>query len=303
MFSKDGLKRLYGILASKELTLILFGVICAASLPGAFSERRGYYASPFFMGPLWLLGLHLLLCTVQRLKTIPLPVLIIHTGVLATLAGAAVTATGFVATANIYEGGTIDRVYRWDRDENFFLGFTVTVKKIGMEYYPVPVRVGVLRGNEKAGLFTLKTGESFNLGEYAVRIDALDDGSESLELSVFHQGQFIGRTATSGMSELPPGFPYSFVLVAYKNPAPRQVRVDLSLARGPELTAEGTLAANEPFDWQGFRFSNTQIERDPYGNPYAGIQITRDPGRPLVYAGFVMLLAGLLFWTYRRLRA
>ena len=112
------------------------------------------------MALLGLVGVSTLVCTVNRIKTIPLPVIIIHGGVILSLAGAVVSSFGFVATVNVYEGYPVHEVFRPDRDVDVPLGMDLTVTKMNMAYYPVPVQVGVLKGNEKYGLFTLKTGES-----------------------------------------------------------------------------------------------------------------------------------------------
>jgi hypothetical protein len=39
----------------------------------------------------------------------------------------------------------------------------------------------------------------------------------------------------------------------------------------------------------------TEVNTDPYGRSYAGIQISRDPGVPYLYAGFVIFSLGLVF--------
>ena len=44
------------------------------------------------------------------------------------------------------------------------------------------------------------------------------------------------------------------------------------------------------------------LGKDPQGRYYSGFQIVRDPGVPLVWTGFVLLLAGLFlsFYFYHR---
>jgi cytochrome c biogenesis protein ResB len=42
------------------------------------------------------------------------------------------------------------------------------------------------------------------------------------------------------------------------------------------------------------QFFLTRVDADRMGRGYAGIQISRDPGIPFVYAGFIILCLGLL---------
>jgi len=275
--------------------------LCLILIPTTFIEERGIYLNRAISAVLGLIGLNLLLCTLRRIKTVSMPVLILHCGTILTLAGGVVSSFGFVATVNVYEGSTVDKVYRWDIKKDIPLGVELTVKKINIDYYPIPVKVGVLKDKEKVGLFVLKTGEGFNLENYKVKVDALEFPSENLKLSIFNQGHFIGTADTSGESNLSQDFPYKFVLVAFKNPHLKRMWVDLSLSRGSAIIAEGTSEVNRPFKWQGLYFYHTATERSPYGIPYAGIQITKDPGRPYVFLGFGVTGSGAILYLIRRI--
>jgi hypothetical protein len=298
---KEGIKWIYRFLTSKGLAIGLFGAVSLIAIPGTFMEKKNIYSSPIFITILGLMCLNLLLCTLKRLKTLSMPVLILHGGVILTVIGSVISSFGFVATVNIYEGTSVNKAYRWDIKEDISLLMDLTVKKINIEYYPIPVRVGVLKGEKRAGLFELKTGESFNLEGYTVNADTLELPSENLRLSVFNQGHLIGAADTSGGRDLPADFPYRFVLVAFKNPHLKRMGVDLKLSRESEIIAEGSSEVNRPFKWQGLYFHHTSTGRDRYGIPFAGIQITKDPGRPYVFLGFSVMGIGAVLYLGRRI--
>ena len=296
------LKRTYRFLSSTELAVVLFLAVAVLAIPGTFTENRTFYAHPVFLSVLGALALNLILCTVRRFRSISVPVLILHLGVVVVCGGVIARASGFVATVNVYEGTMVDMVYRWDLDRDVPLGAELTVKRINREYYPIPVKVGVLRGEAKDSLHTLKTGDSFMLGPYRIRVDSLEFPTEVLKFSVFDQGRPVGVCDTAGVSTLPASFPYSFKLVAFQNPVLKRLWVDLALARNAAPVAEGVSEVNAPFVWEGLYFYNTQVGVDKVGMPFAGIQVVRDPGRPCVFAGFAIMGLGAILSFARRFR-
>lgn len=296
----DKSKKLLTWSASTECAVVLFLAVAAVAIPGTFTEDRSIYSSPPFLILLGAFGLNLFLCTLKRRNSLSKPVLVLHSGVLLTLTGCITTSFGYVATANIYEGTSVNRFYQWNKNEDVDLGFELLVKKINTEYYPIPVKVGVLRGQQKENLFVLKTGESFEFSGYRITAESLEPVTEHLKLAVYQQNRKIGTYYTSGESDLPPGFPYTFALVAFQNPRLKRLWVDLEINRNSEKIAGGTSEVNGPFQWGRHYFYNTQIAMDPNGSPYAGIQIVRDPGRPVVFAGFVVMGLGSALAFRRR---
>jgi hypothetical protein len=295
------LKRLYQIFISKQLAAGLFAAVCLFSVPWTFTEERYLYSDIIIRVIFGLMGLNLLACTLEKARFLSKPVIIMHIGGLVVLISGVISSFGFLATVNIYEGKMTDKVYRWDLKQDISLGVNLAVKKINAEYYPVPVKVGVKRGEEKIGLFELKTGESFGIGDYSIKADALELPSEGLRLSVFQQNNLIGSAHTSGTVDLPDNFPYRFVLVAFQNPVIKRVWVDLSISDGKEVIAEGPSEVNSPFEWNGLRFYNTEINSDKYGLLFAGLQVTKDPGRPYVFFGFSLMGIGSIMYFIKKL--
>ncbi len=286
---------IYHFLSSKRLTLFLFGVLIAVLIPESLIKEKIFFFDAATTTILTLVAINLLLCSVRRYKRISGSVLIIHLGCLITLAGGLISAFGYVATVNIYEGDSAAVFYKWDVEKDVSLGFELAVREIHTSYYPVGVKVGVLRGGEKTGLFIVKTGESFELDGYRIMVHSLDFTFRSLTLQVYGEdNRSIGIYHTQGDNELPTDFPYTFKLVSFQNPALKRIWVDISILKDNKVVVQGVTEVNHPFKWDGMGFYNTQINQDGSGTQYAGIQIVKDPGIPYVYAGFLVICIGAL---------
>ncbi|MBI5099946.1 MAG: ResB-like family cytochrome C biogenesis protein [Nitrospirae bacterium] len=293
---------LYLFFGSKKFTLGIFLVLCLFLIPRTFIKTEDIQLGTWGSMIFGLVGLNLALCTLQRIKTIAKAVIVIHVGVLMSFAGAVISSFGYIATVNIYEGKKADKVYRWDLKKDMPLGVDIMVKKINVQYYPVAVKVGVLRGKEKVGLFMLKTGESFHLEQFTVKADNLElMQAQKLNLSIYDGDNLVGTADTLGDNTLPADFPYEFKLVAYQNPSLKRLWVDLSLSKDSEVVTEGTSEVNHPLTWGKFSFYNTKVDTDEYGFPFAGIQITNDPGVPYVYVGFAVAGIGSIIFLFKRL--
>lgn len=292
--------RAFRFLASKELAAVLLILLCVVLIPRTLSRTEDISLGMLPRLLLGCLALNLVLCTVRRVRSFPRAVLVIHIGAVATLVGGVISSYGFVSTVNIYEGTSASSAYRWDVKKETPLGFSLGVRKITLDYYPVPVKVGVLKGNEKIGLFVLKTGQSFHVDRYTVTADSLELPSEDLHLSVYEGSRYVGSADTEGEDNLPEGFPYAFRLVAFKNPALKMAGADLMIMKGTKVVAEGTSRVNGPLTWGKLNFYNTSSDVDRYGNRYAGIQITYDPGKPFVYWGFGVIGLGSGMYFVRK---
>jgi hypothetical protein len=283
--------------------LCLFALLICLLIPSTFIPAL----MPALLVPirviLALLGLNLAACTLRRLKALRIATLIIHLGSLLILAGGLISTFGSVATVNVHENSSTDAVFNWNAEKEVFLGFDLRVARINTDFYPVDVKVGVLKNGRKAELVVTRTGDFFVFEGYRLHVLSLDPRAKALELAIQSlDGRRIGTFSTAGRRELPPGFPLDFQLVAFKDPAVKRVWVDLELRKNGELLVSGTSEVNRPLRWQSMQLFLTRVDADQFGRRYAGIQISRDPGIPLVYAGFAVLCLGLLLALLRWLR-
>ena len=299
--SEKGFKGLYHFLGSKEVTISLLPVLCLFLAVTTFFEENNSAVWNIAGVLIALVVTNLSLCTIQRIKILSWPVLIIHIGVIITFIGGGISTYGFVATVNIYEGTFAEKVYNWDIEKDVSLGVDILVKQLHEEYYPVPVKVGVLKHGEKKELNQLKTGESFNVEEYRIKVDSIDISAKTLKLSVFRGDDYIGSADTLGVNDLPSGFPFEFKLVAYIDPVIKRTWVDLLLMNEGRVVAEGSTEVNDPLHWNGMNFYHTATGRDKSGNPFIGIQITEDTGVEVVYTGFSIISFGGLFYIRKKI--
>ncbi|MHB8789398.1 MAG: cytochrome c biogenesis protein ResB [Desulfobulbaceae bacterium] len=280
---------------STGVALGLFALLICLLVPATFFPD----VAPALLKParalLAVIGLNLLLCTLRRLKTLRVATLLIHLGALVILGGSLISALGFIATVNIYEESSTDTVFNWDREQDVDLGFDLRVARINMAFYPVDVKVGILKNGQKAELVLTRTGDSFGFEGYRVQVLTLEPGTNELELEIrTAAGNRVGTLSTSGRRDLPLAFPLDFQLVAFKDPVVKRVWVDLEIRENGKLLASGTSEVNRPLRWQSLQFFLTRVDADGMGRGYAGIQISRDPGIPFVYTGFIILCLGLL---------
>jgi len=284
-------------LTSKKFTLFLLGALALVLIPATVSKLPLFITAGRLL--LVVLALNLSLCTVKHWHRLPSSVILIHTGVLIILVGSLISRAGFVATINIYEGDSSTTAFRWDRQADFPLGFTLTVTKINRDYYPVPVRVGVLLDGKPTKLHELRTGENFEQGGFHVEVLDLDPFAPALHFAITGpDGARVVQTATKEIPANPSAI--TLQLVAFQTPVVKRSWVDLTLTPATAPPVTGQAEVNHPLQWQGLRFYHTATSADDYGQTYAGIQIVKDQGVPLVYFGFILVCLGNGLFLFKK---
>ena len=89
-------------------------------------------------------------------------------------------------------------------------------------------------------------------------------------------------------------------------PPVREYRSQVTITEPGKPSYAATVRVNHPVYVQGYNIYQMSWgqSKDVYGRPvtYTVLQFIRDPGLPVVYAGFAVLFAGILFFTARVLR-
>jgi cytochrome c biogenesis protein ResB len=300
---KNLLSGLFSRLASLEVALAFLLLIGLAAIPGTFVDNRhAYYGSGAFILLLAGFSANLIICTIHRWRRLATSVLVVHLGILLTIAGFVVRElTGTVATINVYEGEPANKFYLPYSEVDIDLGFSLQVHKIHTEYYPVPVRIGVMKGAEKISLHTTKTGDEFTVPGYRVVVDKFISLDHAVKLFVYDGKRLIGNIEVKDTSDPLAGFPFTFRLVAFQTPQIRRSWVDLELTRPNQAPLKGESEINRPLSLHGYEFYYVQSAYDDNGRIYAGIQIVKDPGRPFTFLGMAVAALGALMAAYRRL--
>lgn len=235
--------------------------------------------------------------------------MVTHMSILLVLFGAIVGSLGFVGTVNVYVGDSTAECYNWNTGRDNPLGFNLYVENLSLRYYPVNMKIGVRdrASGEKLGEFDTREGGSFDIPGtgHRVLVEGLDVDRKEAVLKVYDGDRLTGAYDTGlldGGPQAPPLFRYTFDLLGYKEPVLKSVASTVRIIKGGKVVKRGEVEVNGPLGYEGLTIYQSSYNRDVDGRYYTGLQIVKDPGIPLVWAGFVLLVAGLFcsFYFYHR---
>ena len=300
-------------LESTKLTVALCLLLAAGGIAGsllyqgntAFGKQGPFnvFRSPLFLLPAGLLVLNILFCAAKRLGSMPFSLprtwtfAGIHLGIILLATGMILDgALGFVGTKYYYQGVPDTSYFNWreNREESF--PFRVEVVGTETRFHPLSLQVGVKdSAGNKVGLYTVREGVSFLAGETGLLLTPrrFDRETKTLMLDAEVDGRKVsGLSASAGAPATVKG--YAIASVAYANPEPSQyiVRVRFHPAGGPPVEKE--ISINRPVVFEGTSYCLVDIGADRYGNPYAGLQMTREPGEPVFWAGSLLFCVSLV---------
>ena len=228
-----------------------------------------------------------------------------HFSILLILLGALAGSLGFVGTVNVYEGGSASEYYNWNTSQDTGLGFLLCVDKLTLQHYPVGLKIEARRRDTgaKEAVFDTKEGGVLIMpsSDYTVKVGEMDMDKKEVKLKVYGGGRLEGVYDTSqpdGGSLAPPVFNYSFRLTSYQEPVLKSVASTVKLVKDDRVVKRGVIEVNSPMKFGGLSIYQTSYDRDPGGRYYSGFEIVKDPGIPVVWAGFALLLVGLFFSFY-----
>ena len=275
------------------------------------------YHSNLFTALLGLLGLNLAACTWQRQVHVRLrpDVLLTHAAVLAVLAGGMVSGiAGRRGSLPLSVGETKDLA---EGTRPFRLPFAIKLEDFRVEHYG--------SGRHLLTVTDIAAGWSEKAEVRPGAATALRGGAVHIAVRGYYPDLVMDRNVPATRSSEPanpalrleitdargvemawafarfPGFqmgPKSRYSLAYEL-APGQVkqfRSDVAVLENGWVAARRSIAVNQPLRWEGY--TRYQAGYDPDNPNYSGLLVSRDPGVPIVYGGFLLLTIGLV-WTFK----
>ena len=306
-------------LSSTKLTIALCLLLAVGGIAGsllyqgntAFGKPSTFnvFRSPLFLVPAGLLVLNILFCVIPRLREMPAgkprtwTFAGLHLGLLLLASGLAVDGvSGFVGTQYFPVGVPYAGYHNWRTGRDETLPFTVTVTGSEVLFHPRNLQLGVKdAAGKKVGLFIVREGVSFEAPGTGLVVTPrkFDEERKTLVLDASVGGaRQAGLTATAETPARVGG--YAIVPVAHFNPEPSGYVASVRFTAPGRAPEETTLRINHPASFAGTSFNIVDLDRDAYGNAIVGLQMTREPGGPLFWAG--ALLFGMSLVTHLLLK-
>jgi cytochrome c biogenesis protein ResB len=320
------------IIGSLRLTIALILLIAGVSIFGTLIEPRKaletVYHSPLFVLLLALLGVNLIFCALLRvrLRLSMVGFLTTHIGVLLVLLGAVVGgACGTAGMMQLFVGDTSHRFLTGDQIEKE-LPFSVRLNQFSVEYYnflEYPDLGDLIAADNEGNIIAkvpVEKGAEFFIGDYSIKIIdfvpdfvKLDTGevttrsqmprNPALLVSVSGGGKVSERWIFAKFPQMDHFYAHReslpFNLVFEFRERIKSYRSDVSVLdwAGGELKRQ-TIEVNSPLSYGGYAFYQASYDREQHN--WSGLQVVSDPGLPVVYAGFCLLIFGVFFILYAK---
>ncbi len=300
-------------------SLYLFFALCA--LMGTafvyqtlFNKGLPIYGSPWFAVLGLALAANILACSLRRARAASAHFLLLHAGLIVIIAGAfAAPFCRFEAQLPLRAGEASDMAQAGQT--SYRLPFSVKLENFSLEYYSRPFGRLILEENgsrrefdAKEGL-TLSTAAGDSIKVLRLTHDfGLTSRGEVVEKSPYWLNPAVQVEITAGVKkkklwffsnfpgmhdgDFPFGLSYSLEGAEIRDFASS---VTITGAGGSMTRAQ--IAVNRPLRFGGYTLYQTSY--DPADAAYSLLTVTRDSGLWLVYAGFIIFLAGVCLWLLK----
>jgi cytochrome c biogenesis protein ResB len=309
-------------LGSVKFAVSIVTLIAAACVAGTVWPKLPVFQTWWFIGLLCVLSASIATCTARRFATVRRTTgyargrafgsMLTHISFLLILAGAVVRGMwGEKGVLEFREGQTVTQ-YVTDREVKL-LPFAIGLEKFEIETYEQAADQLLVTGNDRKETLPVRLGVEQKFGEFTLTV---------LRYVPDFVVDMQTREITSRSSQ--PRNPAILVAVngpAYQNhrwlfakfpdfghganASPLQMVYAASRANGPIKSfkstvrlpdGEHTLEVNSPLSYGGYTFYQSGYNHnDP---SYTSFQVVKDPGVPVVYAGFSLMIIGLFVVFY-----
>jgi cytochrome c biogenesis protein ResB len=322
-YSRKLLKTLKSVKLAVSLLAVIAGVMIVATLlRNQMKAQRYVYHSWWFLSLLGLFCLNLVLCTAGRwsLKIRKLGTSITHTGVLVMVAGAIVGGIwGERGTLRMFPGQS-SRVCFDDKQKVIKLPFEIHLDDFTVERYSTPREALIVHLPKKqiARAFPVKVGGQYEVEDVTVTILRYEP-----DFIVLSKGKYGSRSTaprnpaiqvrvisdsqddTQWLFQKFPGMHQdeeAEVRLDYSQIAAggriKDFKSKLRLTQNGKVVASKTIEVNKPLRYEGYAIYQSSYDR--FHESWSGLEIAKDPGIILVYLGFILISAGILYALYVR---
>ncbi len=319
--------KLWKFFSSIKLAIWLLAVIAMASLAGTFipqDKSPAFYSSRWFTFLLALLSLNLAVCLLNRLplKNRSLGTFISHLSILVIFIGASIGITygekGLIRinkaeeiSSFISKGRTVDPGFSVRLDDFIYTEHIDPKEKLLV--YSAQDGQGLIAGiPTEIGVESDIAGTGYKikvlryLSDFAMDITTkvatsrsarADNPAIQVQLKNNRSGQISTFWVFARFPDMhqktDPNFKFTYQWVG-RRPKDFISKVTI-LKRGKEMISSD-VRVNKPLHFDGYTFF--QFSYDPEALGWSEIQIVKDPGVSVVYAGFVLLILGLVTIFY-----
>jgi hypothetical protein len=276
-----------------------------------FNRGAPVYGSPWFAALGALAAVNIAACSLRRARTASAHFLLLHAGLAVVILGAFTTRFfRFEAEFPLHAG--IESSEAYAGSAAYKLPFAVTLKNFSLEYYAEPLGRLTVETDGVAKTYDAKAGTAIELPGRAsikvlrsVRDFGLTAKKEVIEKSPYWHNPAVQLEIKAGgksrklwffsnfpamhAQSLPFGVVYGLEQAEVKN---FTSAVAVRTSAGSEFTAE--IAVNKPLKVDGYTLYQTSY--DPAEAGYTLLTVTLDRGVWIVYAGFALILIGVLLW-------
>ncbi len=226
---------------------------------------------------------------------------VVHLSLLLIMAGALLGGAGFVGTGQLYAGHSTQSYFDWDAQRDLPLGFEFRLDHFEPIYYPIHVRFVINEASSGRLLATLDAREgetvALPLPGGTARIEKFIPIEKRLVLGLYRDGAFVGNYDAFPVGNRQASAAFFGLTIhpdAFQDPLLKQLHSEVSILQGGQVVKQGIIEVNHPLSYDGVTIYQTAYDQDQYGYWYAGFQMSRDPGEPLVWGGCVLLVLGFV---------
>ena len=298
--------------SSMKLAICLLALIALVSLAGTFMPKNNIYSAWWFIALLGLLALNLVFCLIKRfsVKGKPLGTTISHISILVILAGAlAGMVWGQKADIRISEGQVMDFKDFSLRLDDFIYEEDISPQEkllVYSKYGKLLVEASAETGKQSdiAGtgykLEVLRYVPDFvmDMNTKVVTSRSMEPKNPAIQIKL------QGKDSSPHVSWVFAAFPdmhrdaqniFTFKY-QWRQRRPKDFISKVTVIKNGKEIMRKDIRVNSPLKYAGYAFF--QLNYDTENLSWTGLQAVKDPGVPVVYSGFILLITGLVMRFY-----